>query len=96
MSGLRSSNCDGTPIGTAGGAALSAFTAIENVEGSLPVSTAIACSYCARATPRLISADCAFCKVFCASTTEISVPTPVSYSDRVNSSAFWSSATVCW
>ena len=76
MSGLRSSNCDGTPIGTAGGAALSAFTGIENDEGSLPVSTAIACSYCARATPRLVSADCAFCKVFSASTTEISVPTP--------------------
>ena len=39
-----------------------------------PVSTAMACSYCARATPRLVSADCAFCKVFSASTTEISGP----------------------
>src|ERR1035441_4577837 len=42
MSGLRSSNCDGTPAGIGGGAAFSGFTGMENEEGPVPISTAIA------------------------------------------------------
>src|SRR5438067_10856919 len=63
-SGLRSSSCEGKPRGTAGGAASRGRTGTENVDGLAPVSTAIACSYWARATPTLVAAACALCREF--------------------------------
>src|ERR1700733_664303 len=44
-SGRLSRSCEGTPVGVAGGLALRAGTGIENDEGGLPTSTAMACSY---------------------------------------------------
>ncbi len=53
MSGRRSSSCEGIPMGMAGGLASSALTGMEKLEGLAPIRTAMACSNCARATPRL-------------------------------------------
>ena len=62
MSGRRCSSCDGTPIGTGGGAVVSALTGMEKSEACLPTRTAIACSYCDRNTSRLVAFDCAVLK----------------------------------
>ena len=71
MSGRRSSNCDGRPTGTGGGVAVRYLVSIAKFEGTLPTRTAMACSYWARKTPRLVAVASAFCNVFVASTTAI-------------------------
>ena len=53
MSGRRSSSAEGTRIGTRGTPSASLPCGIVRLVGGRPVSTAIACSFCARATPTL-------------------------------------------
>src|SRR5579863_6051092 len=48
MSGRRSSSCEGSPMGMGGGAKTCALTGMENEDAGLPISMAMACSYCAR------------------------------------------------
>ena len=79
MSGRRSSTCEGTPVGTVGGAVSLGSNASATSEAGLPMSVAMACSYCARAMPRLADAAWVAASVFCAWTTEIWVPMPVWY-----------------
>src|SRR5258706_250004 len=57
MSGRRSSNSEGRPTGIAGGGIVRGMGARLKDAGGLPIKTATACSYCARATP--ISIACA-------------------------------------
>ena len=57
-------------MGTGGGAVKIGRAGKENSEAGLPIRTAIACSYCARKMPRLVSEDWADCRVVRASTTE--------------------------
>ena len=57
MSGRRSISVDGTPRGISGGGAFTIFSGIETIAGVSPMSTAIACSNCARPTPT--STSCA-------------------------------------
>ena len=67
------------PMGMGGGVTVRGLTGMEKAEGLAPMRTAMACSYWARATPRLMAADWTFWRVFWASTTEILSPMPVSY-----------------
>ena len=56
MSGRRCSSSDGMPGGTPGGRRSSGAGGSVKLAGGRPISTAIACSYCARNTP--ISVAC--------------------------------------
>ena len=60
MSGRRCSNVEGTPAGITGSTGSLALCGIVMSSGLRPTSTAIACSYCARATPSAIRLACAF------------------------------------
>src|SRR5262249_36537268 len=64
-SGRRSSRAAGTPGGTSGGGASSGAWSNDSSAGDLPMSTAIACSSCARSTPTSIS--CALVLASCVS-----------------------------
>ena len=55
MSGRRSSSAEGSPAGIIGTAVTTSVGAIDNSAGGLPISTAIACSSCARVTPTAIA-----------------------------------------
>ena len=70
---------DGTCGGTAGGVAASGDWANANVEAGSPTSTAIACSYCARATPLSMAAACADCNCVCAWITSERATVPCAY-----------------
>ncbi len=58
------------PMGIGGGAVVMGRGGRENPDASLPIRTAIACSYCARKIPRLVKDARADCRVVRASTTE--------------------------
>ena len=95
MSGRRSSSWEGMP----GGDRRRRFpgasrTGMEKPEGTRPTSTAMACSYWARLTPRLVSVASAFWRVLVASTIAILSVMPVSYWARVKSSARRYASTV--
>jgi len=77
ISGRRSSNCEGNPIGMGGGDVVIGLTGMENPEAGLPTSVAIACSNSARAIPTLILCACTVSRVVWACTTESMLSTPV-------------------
>ena len=65
ISGRRSSSCDGTPTGIAGGSSVSGRGARLRAAGLCPVNTAMACSNCARRTAMsascvLVASSCVF------------------------------------
>ena len=55
MSGRRSSKAEGSPAGISGTASTKSVGAIVSSAGGTPISTAIACSNCARVTPTAIA-----------------------------------------
>ncbi|AMU16403.1 hypothetical protein A3203_26525 [Burkholderia cenocepacia] len=94
MSGRRSRIADGTSTGVIGGSAASGFGGSEKVDAGSPISVAIACSYCARATPLSICAACALCSCVCAWITSARAATPCAYWFCVSCSDRWYDCTV--
>ena len=94
MSGRCSSSAEGRPTGMAGGVAASGADGIVNPDAGCPTSAAIACSSCARRTPR--SMDCARAVCSCVSACATSTPDarPPLYRFRVSSSARSYAATL--
>ena len=64
MSGRRWSSSEGTPVGMAGGSPASGCSGMWKAVAGSPTRTAMACSYCARWTPRSMS--CARASSSCA------------------------------
>ena len=94
MSGRRSSNSEGTPTGISGGVPARGVAGMEKSEAGFPISTAIACSSCARWTPTLMSWACVVLSWVSACSTSASESTPWLYSPSVRSRDFWKAATV--
>ncbi len=59
MSGRRSSSVEGSRTGGCGAVSARSRWEIDTSAGGLPISTAMACSFCLRATSTLISCACA-------------------------------------
>ena len=105
MSGRRSSSAEGSPAGITGTASTKSVGAIVSSAGGTPISTAIACSSCARITPTAIAWAWVLCSWASACDTSDWAAVPAAYWLRVmrkdsanavaelSSSRFSSSAT---